>query len=60
MDPNSRTQLLVKLKSLVKTGRSVLVTSHSISDCEAICSRVAIMVAGKLIAIGNPHELKTR
>ena len=40
-----------------KAGRSVLLTTHSMEEAQAICDRVAIMDHGRILETGNPHEL---
>ena len=39
---------------------SVVLTTHSMEECEALCSRVAIMVSGRLQCIGSIQHLKSR
>ena len=47
-----------KIKQSNKNGATVIYTSHYMEEVEAICSRIAIMDNGKLIAIGTSEELK--
>ncbi len=47
MDPGSRRALWGTLQSVVKSGRSIVMTSHSMEECEALCTRLAIMVNGQ-------------
>ena len=39
---------------------SVVLTTHSMEECEALCSRVAIMVSGRLQCLGSIQHLKSR
>lgn len=41
-------------------GHTVLLTSHSMEECEALCGRLAIMAAGRLRCLGSPQHLKAR
>jgi ABC-type multidrug transport system ATPase subunit len=41
-------------------GQSVLLTSHSMDECDALCSRLAIMVNGQLKCLGSPQHLKNK
>lgn len=41
-----------------KHGSTVVLSTHSLDEAEALCSRVAIQVAGRLRCIGTPQQLK--
>ena len=41
-------------------GHTVLLTSHSMEECEALCTRVGIMAAGALRCLGTVQHLKNR
>jgi ABC-2 type transport system ATP-binding protein len=58
IDPQSRNFILDKIKQSNKNGATVIYTSHYMEEVEDICSRIAIMDNGKLIAIGTSEELK--
>ncbi|XP_011928212.1 PREDICTED: ATP-binding cassette sub-family A member 7 isoform X4 [Cercocebus atys] len=60
MDPSARRFLWNSLLAVVREGRSVMVTSHSMEECEALCSRLAIMVNGRFCCLGSPQHLKGR
>lgn len=60
MDPHSRRFLWDLILSLVQDGRSVILTSHSMEECEALCSRMAIMVNGTFKCLGSSTHLKNR
>ncbi|XP_033737988.1 phospholipid-transporting ATPase ABCA1-like [Pecten maximus] len=60
MDPVARRFLWNCINNIVKDGRSVILTSHSMEECEALCSRLAIMVNGRFRGIGSIQHLKTR
>jgi len=40
--------------------RSVILTTHSMEECEALCTRIGILVAGSLKCIGTSQHLKSR
>jgi hypothetical protein len=44
----------------MQAGRTVLLTSHSMEECDVLCDRLAIMVAGRLACLGSPQHLKGR
>lgn len=57
IDPQSRNFILEKIRETNKAGATVIYTSHYMEEIEAICTRVAIMDNGKIIAIGTKEEL---
>ena len=58
IDPQSRNFILEKIKESNRNGATVIYTSHYMEEVEAICSRIAIMDNGKVIATGTSEELK--
>ncbi|XP_022281376.1 phospholipid-transporting ATPase ABCA1 isoform X1 [Canis lupus baileyi] len=60
MDPKARRFLWNCALSIVKEGRSVVLTSHSMEECEALCTRMAIMVNGRFRCLGSVQHLKNR
>lgn len=58
IDPQSRKFILDKIRDSNKKGATVIYTSHYMEEVEAICSRIAIMDNGKIIACGTSQELK--
>ena len=60
MDPGTRRFLWDCVLDLVKNNHSVVMTSHSMEECEVLCSRLAIMVNGQFQCIGPPQHLKNR
>ena len=57
IDPQSRNFILEKIKTANQQGATVIYTSHYMEEIEAICTRIAIMDNGKIIAIGTKEEL---
>uniref|UniRef100_A0A8B9RF54 ABC transporter domain-containing protein n=1 Tax=Astyanax mexicanus TaxID=7994 RepID=A0A8B9RF54_ASTMX len=60
MDPKARRFLWDCILSVIKEGRSVILTSHSMEECEALCTRMAIMVNGQFKCLGSIQHLKNR
>lgn len=58
IDPQSRNFILDKIKTSNKNGSTVIYISHYMEEVEAICTRIAIMDNGKVIATGSAEELK--
>ena len=42
------------------SGRCVMLTTHSMEECEALCNRLCIMTSGQLRCIGTPQHLKSK
>lgn len=58
VDPQSRNNILEGIQKLNKQGATVIYTSHYMEEVEQICTRIAIMDKGKIIATGTNDELK--
>ncbi|XP_027735766.1 retinal-specific ATP-binding cassette transporter isoform X3 [Empidonax traillii] len=58
MDPQSRRLLWDSIVGVLRDGRAVVLTSHSMEECEALCTRLAIMVKGTFQCLGTIQELK--
>ena len=58
IDPQSRNFILDKIKESNKTAATVIYTSHYMEEVEAICTKIAIMDNGRIIATGTSEELK--
>lgn len=57
LDPVGRKEVRDLLISLKNKGRTLLFSSHILSDAEMICDRVAILVKGKIQTIGKVQTL---
>ncbi|KAH3872038.1 phospholipid-transporting ATPase ABCA3-like isoform X2 [Dreissena polymorpha] len=60
MDPNARRYLWDTLCRIRASGRTLILTSHSMEECEALCTRIAIMVNGQFKCLGSPQHLKNK
>ncbi|XP_018365508.1 PREDICTED: retinal-specific ATP-binding cassette transporter-like [Trachymyrmex cornetzi] len=60
VDPAARRSLWNTLQSCQAAGQAIILTSHSMEECEALCNRLVIMVKGELVCIGASQELKQR
>lgn len=58
VDPQSRNNILEGIQRLNKEGATIVYTSHYMEEVEEICTRIAIMDKGKIIATGTNDELK--
>lgn len=57
IDPQSRNFILEKIKTANKNGATIIYTSHYMEEVESICTRIAIMDNGRIIAMGTREEL---
>jgi ABC-2 type transport system ATP-binding protein len=57
LDPQGRRQLWDRIERFRKEGRSILLTTHSMEEAQAVCDRVAIMDHGKILTAGTPAAL---
>lgn len=58
VDPVSSAKILEILKAYVAHGGTVVLSSHGMDLIERVCTRVAVMVAGQLLAEGTVDEVK--
>ncbi len=60
LDPRARIEIRLLLKVLrSEMGKTIIISSHILEDLEEICDRVAVIEAGKAIAVGRVAELKS-
>ena len=58
VDPQSRNKILKGIQKLNAQGSTIIYTSHYMEEVEQICTRIAIMDHGRVIASGTSEELK--
>ncbi|XP_054008555.1 cholesterol transporter ABCA5-like isoform X2 [Hylaeus anthracinus] len=58
MDPRSKRFLWDTILASFQGGRGAILTTHSMEEADALCSRVGIMVKGELRCIGSTQHLK--
>lgn len=58
VDPQSRNNILEGIVRLNQEGATILYTSHYMDEIEQICTKIAIMDKGKIIAQGTKEEIK--
>ncbi|XP_063533945.1 phospholipid-transporting ATPase ABCA3-like [Cydia strobilella] len=58
VDPAAKRQVWRAIRGARRAGRGVVLTSHSMEECEALCSRLTIMVNGNFQCLGTPQHLK--
>eukprot|EP00735_Rhodelphis_limneticus_P009137 TRINITY_DN2560_c0_g1::TRINITY_DN2560_c0_g1_i1::g.19179::m.19179 TRINITY_DN2560_c0_g1::TRINITY_DN2560_c0_g1_i1::g.19179 ORF type:complete len:1829 (-),score=670.14,sp/Q84M24/AB1A_ARATH/37.15/0.0,ABC2_membrane_3/PF12698.2/1.1e-20,ABC2_membrane_3/PF12698.2/2.6e-40,ABC_tran/PF00005.22/8e-28,ABC_tran/PF00005.22/9.3e-22,AAA_21/PF13304.1/3.6,AAA_21/PF13304.1/0.00028,AAA_21/PF13304.1/1.1e+02,AAA_21/PF13304.1/0.00011,AAA_15/PF13175.1/1,AAA_15/PF13175.1/5.1e+02,AAA_15/PF13175.1/0.52,ABC2_membrane/PF01061 len=61
MDPMARRFMWDVISKVSSSGHcSVILTTHAMEECEALCSRIGIMVGGRLRCLGPAQHLKNR
>ena len=59
MDPLSK-RLMWRVIAQLCHDKAVVVTTHYMEECEALCSRIGIMSQGRLVCLGSSQHLKSR
>jgi ABC-2 type transport system ATP-binding protein len=58
LDVESRLDLWETIRTIVARGKSVLLTTHDLSEADALAHRVVVMQAGRVIADDSPSAMK--
>ncbi len=58
LDPQGTREVRNLIRSLAAEGITIFVSSHLLSEIEQLCSHLAVMTAGKIVAQGNIQELR--
>ena len=57
LDPQSRRQLWTRIETIRQQGGSIILTTHSMEEAEAVCDRVAIIDHGRVLTTETPKNL---
>jgi ABC-2 type transport system ATP-binding protein len=60
LDPEQVTEIRALIRSLGDEDRTVILSSHILSEVEQICSRVIILAGGRILAVDEPRKLEER
>lgn len=60
MDPATKRHLWNAICSIRAEGKCVILTSHSMEECDALCTRIAVMVNGNFKCLGSSQHLKDK
>lgn len=60
MDPATKRNLWNIIIKLRDRGKSIVLTSHSMEECEALCTQLTIMVNGNCKCYGSAQHLKNK
>jgi ABC-2 type transport system ATP-binding protein len=59
-DPEARRQFWDLIRRLAGDGTTILLTTHYLGEAEALADRVAVLAAGRMVALGEPATLGGR
>lgn len=60
MDPKAKRQLWDVINKTRNAGKAVILTSHSMQECESLCTKLTIMVDGSFSCLGSIQHLKNK
>lgn len=58
LDPRARIELREMIRELAANGKTVLVSSHILTELAEMCDQVGIIERGKLLAVGSVNEIQ--
>ena len=58
LDVQAREMLWTTIRQLLAHGASIVLTTHYLEEAEALASRVAVLVKGRLVAMGTVDEIR--
>ncbi|HLF27540.1 MAG TPA: ABC transporter ATP-binding protein [Anaerolineae bacterium] len=58
LDPRARVEIRELLVELARLGKTIFFSTHILADVAEICTRVGIIEAGRLVAVGTLNELQ--
>lgn len=59
MDPITRTMTYACIRALLLERRSVILTSHTITEIDRVCDRIGVLRRGQMLSTGAPAALQT-
>jgi lipooligosaccharide transport system ATP-binding protein len=60
LDPQARQHIWERLRSLLRLGRTLILTTHYMEEAERLCDRIAIMDHGRIVDCDSPQGLIER
>ena len=58
LDPRARIELREMIRTLANAGKTILISSHILTELAAICDVVGILERGRLLAVGTVEEIQ--
>jgi len=59
LDPRARIEFRTLIRELAADGKTVLLSSHILTELSEVCDAVAVIEKGKILATGTVHEIMT-
>ncbi|MCP3975012.1 MAG: ABC transporter ATP-binding protein [bacterium] len=60
LDPRARVQLRELISELNRMGRTIIISSHILSELEGLCSHLAVVDHGRIIAMGEVEDVRAK
>jgi len=60
LDPRARIEMMAILQELQRLGKTIIISSHILSELQTLCNRVAIIEHGRVIDMDRPDKLVAR
>lgn len=60
LDPAARRETWKLVRRLREGGTTVVLVTHAMDEAEALCDRLAVIMAGRVVAVGAPQEVRGR
>ena len=58
LDPRARIQLREMIRALAADGKTILISSHILSELAEMCDTVGIIEQGRMLAVGSVHDIE--
>jgi len=59
LDPMTSRYITDYVRSLKKSGKTIIFSAHNLFQVESLCDRILILKAGKLVTLGTAEEIRT-
>jgi ABC-2 type transport system ATP-binding protein len=60
LDPAGALELRRLIPRLVESGKTILLTTHYMSEADELCGQISIINQGRIVAAGTPSEIKRK
>lgn len=60
MDPLAKRKFWHQIAKIRDSGRTIILSSHSMDEVEVLCTRIGIMMNGEMKCLGSPQYLKSK